>query len=478
MAMFKVLLLALPQVALSVRSGLRGMTERVNSSAVVNRPSPSPETLDSLRAVMEYYEKHAAGFFTSPTSVQVSRAVADMEAPPRVGPPVPEPSIFVVVMSRRDAFQRRALIRDMWMRITGASGNVTARFAICKHPEESTGDDKLDASLQEEKEIHGDVLILSCSEGYGHGFLTRKALAAMEVFSQSWFRHDLFMKIDDDAFVRWSRFSKFLVEHSHGWVYMGIPIGMGVPCRNESFQWYEPYSTFPDAEFPMAMAGGSGYTLGKDLVLEIVKAGIGKSNVLWNEDRAVGVWVDKLVQVGKKIEYVAVPGIDGWWAWDWEHPANNWAKWGEYDAMVHHGLLAETISCLALADRDNDPAQTINHCLKNEAGQTHEAFHCWEQNSDASSAKSADKHEHVKDFVREEKTVSTAAMDIDEKATAINTDEHETAVEQTQENFDKLESVNNDELAASTADIDAMENATTDDDSSVWSRGWKGMFGR
>ena len=128
--------------------------------------------------------------------------------------------------------------------------------------------------------------------------------------------------------------------------------------------------------FPEAMAGGSGYTLGRDLVEDILDKDIGKDNILWNEDRAVGVWVHRLKKGNLAVEYVAVPGVDGFWGWDWRHPSKNWKFWGEYPHLVHHGLEGESIACLAQADASDDPWQPIGHCFSAEEGQERQQLSC------------------------------------------------------------------------------------------------------
>lgn len=281
-----------------------------------------------------------------------------------------QPSVFVAVFSRRPAMSRRQVIRDMWMRAVGSTGNVTVKYVVCD------ASDEYQERLEFEDKVHGDMLFLECSEGYGQGLLTWKVLAAMTAYRSSIPEHDLFMKVDDDTFVAWHHFSSFLMNKGHRKAYIGIPIGQGQPCRNPAYRWYEPYETFNETLFPEAMAGGSGYILGRDLVEDILDKGIGRDNILWNEDRAVGVWVNRLSKIDVPVEYVAVPGIDGFWGWDWRRPSMNWRNWGEYPHLVHHGLEAETIACLAQADASDDPWQPISHCFSAEEGQERQQLTC------------------------------------------------------------------------------------------------------
>lgn len=286
-----------------------------------------------------------------------------------------QPSVYVAVFSRRSSMLRRNHVRDMWQRAVGSSGNVTVKFALC------AAADNWQKPLELEARLHGDILLLDCEEGYGEGRLTRKVLEAMWAYRFSTPVRDLFMKVDDDTFVAWSQFAELLGTRSHSHAYMGIPIGQGRPCRDPNYLWFEPYETFSDPTFPEAMAGGSGYVLGHELVAQVLDTGIAQGNVLWNEDRAVGVWMHKLQQLSVRVEYIAVPGIDGWWNWDYSRPMRNWEYWADYPHLVHHGLQGETIACLAQADLLADPWRPINVCFQAEVGMVHQPLSCTEGSS-------------------------------------------------------------------------------------------------
>merc|ERR1719433_279123 len=185
----------------------------------------------------------------------------------------------------------------------------------------------------------------------------------MRTFLADESKPSLFMKIDDDTFVAWKRMLPFLKRRAHRNAYVGVPIGTGKPCRNESMRWYEPFENFAEDEFPTAMAGGAGYAVGRTLVEHIMNEGIADKNVLYNEDRAVGVWVRAAERNGVPSEHVAFKGVDGFWGWDWRHPTENWQTWGSYPLLVHHGLEASTIKCLAHVDNANNASKPVDSCF-------------------------------------------------------------------------------------------------------------------
>lgn len=310
-----------------------------------------------------------------------------------------KPSLSVFVFSRVDGVERRGEIRNMWLRAKQSTEvNTTYNFAVCGGSSKSDevfgptqgdnglaldqADASLKAALEKENNDFNDVVYLDCDEGYGEGALTKKVLASMKYF---WANHenDYFMKVDDDTFLAWSKYSPRLQKVGHPYVYMGIPIGEGVPCRNESFRWYEPWSTYNKELFPKGMSGGSGYTIGRKLVDIVLNTGLGDSHVLYNEDRAVGVWMDEIVQSGTKVDYEGIEGVDGFWAWDWEHPGSEWATWGDYPYTVHHGLEGKTIACLAEVDADNKVEKAIKNCFSSEEGKQYEPLRCAELNTAA-----------------------------------------------------------------------------------------------
>jgi hypothetical protein len=262
----------------------------------------------------------------------------------------------------------------MWEHARSSSAvNVTVKFAVCKNKEEGEIP-WVDQVLDEEERI-GDLLLLDCDEGRSNGGLTKKLLAAMSLYVDA-FQSSYFMKIDDDTFISWKRYLNRLMNQSTPSLYMGVDVGEGKPCRNESHLWYEPYDTFKGDTFPRAMSGGSGYTLGRDLVNIIVKTDLGKSNILFNEDRAVGLWMMMIEDSGREVTRVGIDGIDDYWAWDSANPLTAFSTVDKFEKVVFHGLEAETIECLARLDIAGDKNDQLGDCMKPEVSKHLEKLGC------------------------------------------------------------------------------------------------------
>lgn len=267
-----------------------------------------------------------------------------------------QPSIFVSVLSRRRAGARRSLIRDMWSRAIGNSGNVTMNFALCR------GSDDLANMLEAEQTMHGDIMLLHCREAEDEGKPTQKVYMAMKEFKNHKPARDFFMVVDDDTYVAWRRVSRYLTKHASGKIYAGVPVEDSVPCRNSESILYEPLENFQGPTYPATMSGGAGIILGRTVVDSIFREGVAPPNMLWNSERAVAVWVDKLVQRSIEVDYVPLPGLISRRSSN-VTSAEVASVWKDYPYFLHHGLHGVTISCLALAESSRDPYFKIHRCF-------------------------------------------------------------------------------------------------------------------
>lgn len=187
---------------------------------------------------------------------------------------------------------------------------------------------------------------------------------------------DLFMKIDDDTFVEFSRLRGVIRKYiSNGGdikkAFMGVYMRnnetlaphRGKPCRDPSSIWYEPKRKFKEEYYPVAPQGGPGYILHQSTVSHIVNNGIAASNLLNMEDKAMGVWVHEAIKAGIDVEYVDVPGTNGYALLD------RWIRGPmyQYPFVLHHHLDGKTIACLhRIAERKSLTAK-VDKCNFNKA---------------------------------------------------------------------------------------------------------------
>lgn len=306
-----------------------------------------------------------AGFVDAAASARRSWLAARPHASSTCG------SMYVAVFSRRETPSVRKDIRKLWREVGQDFGNVTAEFVLCQpHQGEAAS---VAAAIREEQMTYGDVRVMDCEDGYLNGTLTKKAAAAMKVFVEEYGGSDYFMKTDDDTFASFRRICDLLTwrdkhgkDNSH--LYAGVfaegPENMHTkhpPCRDPESPWYEPVSNFPGDFYPTSAKGGPGYILGAGVVKEIISTGTAAKNIINNEDKAVGVWVDALVKQGKSIAFLNIPGTDGY---D-EH--KKWTvtsgTYGNYPHYLHHHLNGSTIACLHEIDIKRDPAVAIDGCF-------------------------------------------------------------------------------------------------------------------
>lgn len=293
------------------------------------------------------------------------------------------PSMFVAIFSREDAAEQRSLLREMWVGVdtlfersdadAGAQGdmigkamvngwaNLVANFVIC------TSNGQTPKALEKEASDFGDLLFLDCEEGYGHGLLTRKTLATMRAFRSQFSDQELFMKVDDDTFVARRRLCDTILtstgDGNHDALahsYMGVvtpKAGEALPHREQDSKFYEPPEVYPNATYPRSMEGGPGYILGRELVEKMLDKKIPGKNMLWVEDKAVGVWVNKLEDQGVKVNWVDIPGTDGYSIWQ-DH-----GRWGDYPYILRHHLTGRQISCLERLAEKDDKNAPVDGCF-------------------------------------------------------------------------------------------------------------------
>lgn len=288
------------------------------------------------------------------------------------------PSMFAAIITRPDNHGRRHEIREMWRSAPNHWGKLKARFAICADP-------PVDDEVMEEANLQKDIMLMNCTEGYAQGFLTRKVAAAMVEYLDNYDRYDLFMKIDDDTFISPRRICDLLrwrddngKENTQA--YMGVFAEGPRECpkcgklvnRNAISPWYEPESIYAPEKYPLSAKGGPGYILSRPIVENIITGtisengqSIAENNMLYNEDKAVGVWVDKLVQAGlTTVDYVNIPGTDGYAEHNDSTVTTGALK--QYPHYLHHNLTGETIACLHRLDSDGDPSARIDECFEPE----------------------------------------------------------------------------------------------------------------
>ena len=79
------------------------------------------------------------------------------------------PSLFAAVLTKDDNTELRAGIREMWREAGSDWGEVKAKFLMCGLAS------NVSKALQREINLHGDIVMMDCEEGYLNGILTKKS---------------------------------------------------------------------------------------------------------------------------------------------------------------------------------------------------------------------------------------------------------------------------------------------------------------
>ncbi|CAG8731237.1 15079_t:CDS:2, partial [Dentiscutata heterogama] len=190
--------------------------------------------------------------------VPLSHIKYDTYTKPPLGPPGVDQNltIFIGIMTVDEKIEIRDLLRKLYTH----QNDVLARYLGVKKSPISIRfisglpRDEYKDKLEEESKIYGDIVILNITENMDKG----KTFEYFKWFAKN--RKDNYMaKLDDDAFFHLIHFYRDLQDIPRERVYYG------------------------DTVFDKYMAGG-GYTLSRDLVIDIVGLDWASSNVKGPED--------------------------------------------------------------------------------------------------------------------------------------------------------------------------------------------------
>jgi hypothetical protein len=273
------------------------------------------------------------------------------------------PSIGAAIFTARTSYSRRALIRGMWKH-AGESSPIEYKFVLCNNVSSFNASEA--EMLAREATAFGDLLFLDCEEGYD--LLTEKTLTCLQAFHDTFSDLDLFMKVDDDTFVAWSRFYPFVVQN---WVEYGSAVYMGVmlapvpPNRSSSNKFNEKWEAYPRNLWPKSAAGGPGYILGREIVAKVLeesKQWQRKTGMLVrNEDKAVAVFVEEVNNHSTPIQYINVPGTEGY---DWDsYKQTKCGVWNDYPYILTHNMTGQEISCLWKLEAAGNSDAVIDGCF-------------------------------------------------------------------------------------------------------------------
>lgn len=263
-----------------------------------------------------------------------------------------DPTVLVVVLTTINALERRNAIRYSWH----VPDDMAVRFAVCN---QSSGEAKHD--VQAEFRRFRDLVSLPCTEGYRDGLLTKKVVAAMQMYLDEYPHAEYFMKIDDDTFPRLNMFGDVL-SHMGKYGYAGVIDNGGCPRRDPDNAWYEPETTFPEARFPSTAQGGPGYILSRALVHHFLvdDRQATESRMLRNEDKAVGVWVLTAALKGLPVNYVNVSGTNGF---NSDCSQFSHMPFGNYPFILHHNVSASAMACMGDLEAGKSPGNTVGCCI-------------------------------------------------------------------------------------------------------------------
>mmetsp|Transcript_82454 Transcript_82454/g.229810 ORF Transcript_82454/g.229810 Transcript_82454/m.229810 type:complete len:638 (+) Transcript_82454:75-1988(+) len=270
-----------------------------------------------------------------------ARALSDADAV------VFNPSALVCVFSKPDHVDQRSAIRASFQK-AGLGSTFVMRFVLCESGAESFE--------------HDDIIVTPCDEVDKPGLVS-----VMNAFQTDYARRSLLIMLEDDTFVAWNRFKRFLntlavsqkmpLAAWGNYAYMGVEHGAGDPIDRVAWHWLQ--DVYPNGKYPTYMEG-SLVVLGRGLVTEILDKELSEQYALPSIDQAIGVWMDMLQRAGVPVKYINIPGRrraeEGTYS-------VCYLTWAGYPFLVHHGLKPDDSTCLAKADTDNVGDRRIDGCF-------------------------------------------------------------------------------------------------------------------
>ncbi|CAG8583822.1 17331_t:CDS:2 [Acaulospora morrowiae] len=194
-------------------------------------------------------------------------------------------TVFIGILTVDKKFEIRDHLRKMYKHNNGALARylgvnespVTIKF-FTGHPK-----GKYKAKLEQESKKHGDIVILNIKENMNGG----KTLKFFDWFAEN--RNDDYMlKVDDDSFVHLIHYYRDIQDLPRERAYYGFALNFTVHNKDpDLFMW------------------GMGYTISRDLVMDIVGSRWVRSHAKGNEDNMIGRWMCKVARENKYlIHYV------------------------------------------------------------------------------------------------------------------------------------------------------------------------------
>lgn len=275
----------------------------------------------------------------TPANGQLLQAMNDTNAGQYVGDSGRVPiRMFVAIISAPGYVERRAAVREAWH----IPKNVMYKFMMCDQDTETNQSARND--LDKEKELHGDIMTISCVEGYQDGKLTRKTIAAMRAYHDHYSTAPFFFKVDDDSYPQLDKLLRIVEAETSHYLIAGVEWYFS-PVYTVFEKWKDIY---PKNWYPRAMLGGPGYVLSRPLVNYLLEHGIEDEKVpSYMEDKAVGIWIDQYDEVKKQTKWLNIPG-NGGYLLDFCSYMRAQFVWGDYRLILHNNLSPSNVRCMGL----------------------------------------------------------------------------------------------------------------------------------
>lgn len=179
--------------------------------------------------------------------------------------------LLLAIKSTAAQVERRAALRDTWGRAGRINGRRVKLVFLMGRSRDQVQNYNLQPLLEWENDRYGDILQWDFVDSFFN--LTLKEVRFLSWFSRSCSSSEFVFKGDDDVFVHTENLLEFLEAHKpENHLITGDVIPKALPIRNKASKYFIPVEMYPDGKQYPPYAGGGGYLMSRQTVLELNEA--------------------------------------------------------------------------------------------------------------------------------------------------------------------------------------------------------------
>nr|XP_006009901.1 PREDICTED: UDP-GlcNAc:betaGal beta-1,3-N-acetylglucosaminyltransferase 7-like [Latimeria chalumnae] len=194
--------------------------------------------------------------------------------------------LLLVIKSLAENADRRAAVRSTWGRETVIGGRRVHRVFLLGQTQAKIRSKKLQALIQEESEVHGDIIQWAFRESFFN--VTLKEYLLWKWFTEECHTVSFVFKGDDDVYVNVANIIQFLSDYNPNEnLYAGDVFINTYAVRLKWSKYYIPLLMYGNKPYPPYIGGG-GYLLSRQSI-KLLQHAFQKIDIFPIDDAYVGM---------------------------------------------------------------------------------------------------------------------------------------------------------------------------------------------